>query len=88
MEEFKKIELTSETGEKLLFEVLDYIQEEEKEYAILNPTFDDEGVYIVEIKPGYNDATSEYVVVTDHVLANKIFEKYKNSNPSGIIFED
>ena len=88
MEEENIIELTAEDGKKYQFEILAYTKEQGEIYAILYPTFDSEDLYIVRVDGDPDSDTCSYTVVEDKDLIHKLYQRYKDSNPEGIDFQD
>ncbi len=72
------ITLTDDDGNDVSFEIIDTVQYEEKLYAVLIP-FDEEDdeVVILEIIPGEEPESDEFVSVDDDELLAKVFEVFK-----------
>lgn len=88
MEEENIIELTAEDGKKYQFEILAYTKEQGEIYAILYPTFDSTDLYIVKVEEDPDSDTCSYTIVEDEALIHKLYQRYKDSNPEGIDFQD
>ena len=88
MEEENIIELTSEDGQKYKFELLAYTKEQGETYAILYPTNGETDLYIVKVEENPNSDDCIYTMVDDPRLINTIYNRYKESNPEGIDFQD
>lgn len=71
------ITLTDDNGEEVSFEVLDVIDYKEREFAVLLPFEDTEDeVVILEVIPGEEEETDEFVSVEDDGLLNEVFEEF------------
>ena len=81
-EESNLISLTDENGEETVFEYLDVVEYQGKEYLILLPVDDEDGsVVILEIEP-VDEENENYLSVSDEALLNAVYdifkEKYKD----------
>lgn len=77
------IELTDNEGTVVPFELLDVVDLEGREFAVLFPCDepDSEEVLVVGIEDDPTDPASElYVPVEDEALMNRVFEKFKELN--------
>ena len=82
------LSLTDENGQETIFEYLDVIEYQGKEYLILLPTDDDDGqVVILEIEPG-DEETENYLSVSDEALLNAVYDIFKEKYKDILIFED
>lgn len=88
MDDNNIIELTGEDGEEYEFEILAYTKEKGRDYAILYPLFGPTEVFIVEVKDGPTPDTCTYEMVDDPYLLKLLYQRFKDSNPEGISFED
>ena len=71
------ITLTDDNGEDVSFEVLDIIEYKEREFAVLLPFEDTEDeVVILEVIPGEDEETDEFISVEDEVLLEEVFEEF------------
>ncbi len=71
------ITLTDDNGEDVSFEVLDVIEYNEREFAVLLPFEDTEDeVVILEVIPGEDEETDEFISVEDDELLNEVFEEF------------
>lgn len=70
--------LEDEDGNAVEFEFLELVTVDEKPYAVLLPTEDDDelGVVIVEVVD-LGEETEHYDAVTDDALNERIFEQFK-----------
>lgn len=71
------ITLTDDNGEDVSFEVLDFIDYKEREFAVLLPFEDTEDeVVILEVVPGEDEETDEFISVEDDSLLDEVFEEF------------
>ena len=71
-EESNLLSLTDENGQETVFEYLDVIEYQGKEYLILLPVEDEDGqVVILEIEP-VDEETENYLSVSDENLLNAV----------------
>ena len=72
------ITLTDDDGNEVSFEIIDTVQYDERLFAVLIPFEDeDDEVVILEIMPGEEPESDEFVSVDDDELLNNVFEKFK-----------
>ena len=87
-EESNLLSLTDENGQETVFEYLDVIEYQGKEYLILLPVEDDDGqVVILEIEP-VDEETENYLSVGDEALLNAVYDIFKEKYKDILIFED
>lgn len=87
-EESNLISLTDENGQETVFEYLDVIEYQGKEYLILIPVDDETGsVVILEIEP-VDEETENYLSVSDETLLNAVYDIFKEKYKDILIFED
>ena len=87
-EESNLISLTDENGQETVFEYLDVIEYQGKEYLILLPVEDEDGqVVILEIEP-VDEETENYLSVGDEALLNAVYDIFKEKYKDILIFED
>ena len=87
-EESNLISLTDENGQETVFEYLDVIEYQGKEYLILMPTEEDNGeVIILEIEP-VDEETENYLSIGDEALLNAVYDIFKEKYKDILIFED
>lgn len=75
--------LTDESGEKITFEILDVIEYNSEEYAVLYPADagDDEPVHILRIhSEDMDNGEVEYEGLDDEKLINKIYKMFCKKN--------
>ena len=71
------ITLTDDNGEDISFEVLDVIDYKEREFAVLLPFEDtEEDVVILEVIPGEDEETDDFISVEDDEILNEVFEEF------------
>ena len=87
-EESNLLSLTDENGQETVFEYLDAIEYQGKEYLILLPADDEDGqVVILEVEP-VDEETENYLSVGDEVLLNEVYDIFKEKYKDILIFED
>ena len=87
-EESNLLSLTDENGQETVFEYLDVIEYQGKEYLILLPVEDEEGqVVILEIEP-VDEETENYLSVGDEELLNAVYDIFKEKYKDILIFEE
>ena len=87
-EESNLLSLTDENGQETVFEYLDVIEYQGKEYLILLPVEDEDGqVVILEIEP-VDEETENYLSVGDENLLNAVYDIFKEKYKDILIFED
>ena len=87
-EESNLLSLTDENGQETVFEYLDVIEYQGKEYLILLPVEDEDGqVVILEIEP-VDEETENYLSVGDEALLNAVYDIFKEKYKDVLIFED
>ncbi len=75
------ITLTDDDGNDISFEILDTIEYNERLFAVLLP-FDetDDEVVILEIIPGEEPESDDFISVDDEKLLGEVFEEFKKKN--------
>ena len=87
-EESNLISLTDENGEETVFEYLDVVEYQGKEYLILLPVDDEDGsVVILEIEP-VDEENENYLSVSDEALLNAVYDIFKEKYKDIRIFEE
>ena len=87
-EESNLLSLTDENGQETVFEYLDVIEYQGKEYLILLPVEDEDGqVLILEIEP-VDEENENYLSVGDEDLLNAVYDIFKEKYKDVLIFED
>ena len=87
-EESNLLSLTDENGQETVFEYLDVIEYQGKEYLILLPVEDEDGqVVILEIEP-VDEETENYLSVGDEALLNAVYDIFKEKYKDILTFED
>ena len=77
-EEENYITLTDDDGNYISFEVLDDFEYKNRNFVVLLP-FDDEEdeVVILEVVPGEDPETDDFVTVDDEELIGEVFEEFQ-----------
>ena len=71
------ITLTDDNGEDVSFEVLDLLEYKEREFVVLLPFEDTEDeVVILEVIPGDEEETDEFISVEDEALLEDVFTEF------------
>ena len=87
-EESNLLSLTDENGQETVFEYLDVIEYQGKEYLILLPVEDEDGqVVILEIEP-VDEENENYLSVTDEDILNAVYDIFKDRYKDILTFED
>ena len=87
-EESNLLSLTDENGQETVFEYLDVIEYNGKEYLILLPAEDENGeVVLLEIEP-VDEENENYLSVNDEKLLNEVYDIFKEKYKDILIFED
>ena len=83
------ITLTDDDGEDVSFELLDVIEYNDRNFAVMLPFDDEDGeVIILEIIPSADDSEEdEYISVDDDELCASVFEIFKTKYESEFDFE-
>ena len=82
------IELIGDDDKKYKFEILAYTREQDELYAILYPTDGEKELYIVKAEEDHQSDQVVYTMVEDQALIDRIYKRFKESNPEGISFQD
>ena len=87
-EESNLLSLTDENGQETVFEYLDVIEYQGKEYLILLPVEDEDGqVVILEIEP-VDEENENYLSVGDEDLLNAVYDIFKEKYKDIMSFEE
>ena len=87
-EESNLISLTDENGEETVFEYLDVVEYQGKEYLILLPADDEDGsVVILEIEP-VDEENENYLAVEDEKILEGVYAIFKDHYKDILTFED
>lgn len=76
MEKKKIVTFVDEEGQKLDFEVVDYIEMEDDRYALLAPVGDEEDAYVYKVVEV--DGKEEYMMVEDDDEFERVLEEYES----------
>ena len=87
-EESNLISLTDENGQETVFEYLDVVEYNGKEYLILMPAEDDNGeIIILEIEP-VDEENENYLSVDNEQTLNAVFAIFKEKYKDILTFEE
>lgn len=87
-EEFSTLTLTDENGVDTVFEYLDCIDYDGKEYLVLLPQNDeDAGIVILEVEP-VDEETENYISVQDEKTLQAVYSIFKEKFKDILEFED
>lgn len=83
------IVLQDEDGNDAIFEFIDMIEYEGKEYAVLMPVEDFDGeIVILQVEEGKSEDEVQYLSVEDDDTLNKVFELFKEKFQDQFNFSD
>ena len=85
-EEFSTLTLVDDKGEETVFEYLDCIQYEDKEYLVLLPEESDE-IVILEVQP-VDEENENYIAVESEATLDAVYEIFKTRYQDVLQFED
>lgn len=87
-EESSLLTLTDENGEEMVFEYLDCIEYQDKEYLVLIPADEDSNdIVILEIEP-VDEETENYIPVESEETLNAVYEIFKDRFKDILTFGD
>lgn len=87
-EEVSVLSLTDENGVETVFEYLDCVEYQGKEYLVLIPMEDEEGgIVILEVEP-VDEETENYISVTDEAVMEAVFAIFKDRFKDILEFEE
>ena len=81
------ITLTDENGEETVFEYLDCIAYEGKEYLVLSPQEEETQIVILEIEP-VDEETENYLSVEDEATLDAVYGIFKERYKDVLTFRD
>ena len=88
MDEQEILVLSDEMGGEAEFEILDLVEYEGKEYAVLLPTDEnDTGIVILEMTV-IDEENADYADVEDEAVLNAVFEIFKEAHKDEFDFAD
>lgn len=87
-EESSRLTLTDENGQETVFEYLDCVEWDGKEYLVLIPA-DDESteIVILEVEP-VDEENENYLCVTDEQTLDAVYSIFKERYKDVLTFED
>ena len=87
-EEMNILTLTDENGKETVFEYLDVIDYQDKEYLILLPVEEDnDGIVILEIEP-VDEENENYLAIDDEETLAAVYEIFKERYKDVLTFAD
>ena len=87
-EEVSVLSLTDENGVETVFEYLDCIEYQGKEYLVLMPVEDEEGdIVILEVEP-VDDENENYISVSDEAVLDAVYAIFKDRFKDILVFGD
>ena len=86
-EEFSTLTLVDDKGEETVFEYLDCIEYQGKEYLVLTPMDDEGHIVILEVEP-VDEENENYLSVNDDATLTAVYEIFKERYKDMLTFED
>ena len=87
-EEFSTLTLVDDKGEETVFEYLDCIEYQGKEYLVLIPAQEDaDELVILEVEP-VDEENENYIAVEDESTLDAVYEIFKERYKDVLNFED
>ena len=87
-EEFSTLTLVDDKGEETVFEYLDCIEYQGKEYLILTPMDEESGqIVILEVEP-VDEENENYLAVSDEDVLDAVYAIFKERYADILTFED
>ena len=87
-EEMNILTLTDENGKETVFEYLDVIDYQDKEYLILLPVEEDnDGIVILEIEP-VDEENENYLAIDDEETLAAVYEIFRERYKDVLTFAD
>ena len=87
-EEVSTLTLIDEKGEEVVFEYLDCIEYQDKEYLVLTPTDEEAGqIVILEVQP-VDEELEDYVAVEDEAVLDAVYQIFKDRYRDVLSFAD
>ena len=75
-EEFSTLTLVDDKGEEIVFEYLDCIEYQDKEYLVLTPMEEEGQIVILEVEP-VDEENENYNAVEDEAVLEAVYEIFK-----------
>ena len=86
-EEFSTLTLVDDKGEETVFEYLDCIEYQGKEYLVLTPMDDEGHIVILEVEP-VDEELENYNAVEDEAILEAVYAIFKERYKDVLTFED
>ena len=87
-EEFSTLTLVDDKGEETVFEYLDCVEYQGKEYLVLTPMDEDAGqIVILEVEP-VDEENENYLAVNDEAVLDAVYAIFKERYADILTFED
>jgi len=86
-EEESLLTLTDENGNDEVFEYLDCLEYQGKEYLILSPQEDPGQIVVLEIQP-IDEENENYLAVEDDAVAQAVYDLFKEKYKDILTFEE
>ena len=86
-EEFSTLTLVDDKGEETVFEYLDCIEYQGKEYLVLTPMEEEGQIVILEVEP-VDEENENYLAVSDEDVLDAVYAIFKERYADVLTFED
>ena len=86
-EEFSTLTLVDDKGEETVFEYLDCIEYQGKEYLVLTPMEEEGQIVILEVEP-VDEENENYIAVEDEAVLEAVYAIFKERYADILTFED
>ena len=86
-EEFSTLTLVDDKGEETVFEYLDCIEYQGKEYLVLTPMEEEGQIVILEVEP-VDEENENYIAVEDEAVLEAVYAIFKERYADVLTFED
>ena len=86
-EEFSTLTLVDDNGEETVFEYLDCIEYQGKEYLVLTPMEEEGQIVILEVEP-VDEENENYNAVEDEAVLEAVYEIFKERYQDVLTFAD
>ncbi len=86
-EEFSTLTLVDDKGEEIVFEYLDCIEYQGKEYLVLTPMEEEGQIVILEVEP-VDEENENYNAVEDEAVLEAVYEIFKERYQDVLTFAE
>ena len=86
-EEFSTLTLVDDNGEETVFEYLDCIEYQGKEYLVLTPMEEEGQIVILEVEP-VDEENENYNAVEDEAVLEAVYEIFKERYQDDLTFAE